>query len=87
MNIDFDTLSCDSDIWTITLPEEAVSKFKDLKSKVSLASSKEDSIRLMIETLKFFLNPPRTGRCFFPHSAGSKLGGVDGGDAYIMCYK
>ena len=51
----FLTVSFDSEIWTITLPEEAALQFNDLRSKVSLASSKTKSIRLMIETLKFLL--------------------------------
>ena len=44
-----------SEIWTIKLTVEAAIKFNDLHSKVSLATSKAESIPLMSETLKFLI--------------------------------
>ena len=56
MNSVFDTLSLDSEIWTITLLEEAAIQFYELRSKVSFATSKPESLRLMRETLKFLIS-------------------------------
>ena len=43
------------EIWTITLPEEDAIKFNDQRSKISLATSGAESIRLMITILKFLI--------------------------------
>ena len=55
MNSDLDTLSFGSEIWTITFHEEVDIKFSDMWSNVALASSKAESMRLLIETLKFLI--------------------------------
>ena len=55
MNSDVDSLSFISEIWRIPLPEETAIKFNDLRSQDSLASSKAESIRLTIKTLKFLI--------------------------------
>ena len=55
MNTEFDTLSFGSEIWKITLPEEAAIMFTYLRSKVFLTWYKAVSIQIMIETLKFLI--------------------------------
>ena len=44
-----------SEIWSMTLPADAAVEFYDLQTKIALATSKEESTRFKIETLKLLI--------------------------------